>query len=169
MAKKRKPYVQTLDKIKAKCDEVGDCWLWNGAHDGKGRPVCVHMGERISVRRIAKQLDEGREIQAHLVVACKCGDIRCVSPSCAVITTVKKAHQMAAERGSYSNPARDRRMALAKRARSPYGADAIAIVMGAETAKQGAQLTGMSASHAKAIRRGISRRDYSNPFAGLGA
>jgi hypothetical protein len=166
---KRKPYTQTLDKIKARCVEVGDCWVWQGAHDGKGRPVCVHMGKRISVRRLAKQLDEGREIQRHLVAACKCGDEKCVSPICSVITTVKKAHQMAAERGAYTNAARDRKMAMTKRAMSPYGAEAIAIVKDAPSASEAARRTGMSPSHAKAIRRGTARQDYSSPFAGLGA
>jgi hypothetical protein len=165
---KRKPYLQTLEKLKAKCEEVGECWIWQGAHDGKGRPVCVHNGKRISPRRLARQLTDGKEIQRHLVTACECGDIQCISPACSVVVTIKTAHRMAADRGAYSNAARDRRMALTKRAASPYGDEVIEAVKLAKSAAVAAKETGMSASHAKAIRAGRSRKDYSSPFAGLG-
>jgi hypothetical protein len=165
---KRKPYLQTLDRLKAKCDEIGDCWIWLGAHDGKGRPVCVHNGKRISPRRLARQFTEGREIPRQMVTACRCGDNKCISPACSVVVTTKTAHRMAADRGAYSNAARDRRMALTKRAASPYGDEAIEAVRLAESATVAAKETGMSPSHAKAIRAGRSRKDYSSPFAGLG-
>jgi hypothetical protein len=165
---KRKPYEQTLEGLKARCDEVGDCWIWKGAHDGKGRPICVHKGKRISPRRLARQLTDGREVQSNLVVGCKCGDIKCISPLCSMTTTIQKVHKLAAQRGVYQNAARDRRMVLTKRAASRYS-DKVETVKAAASAKEAAKQTGMSISHAKAIRAGRAWRDFSNPFAGLAA
>lgn len=165
----RKPKVHTLDSLRDCCEEVGQCWIWQGATDGKGRPQLRNglHGTR-SPRRLVRQLTDGKPVPAHLVVTCKCGDILCISSDCSVVATNSTTHKMAVARGSYRNAARDIRMALTKRAQSHISEDMVQIIRLAQSALDGHRQTGVSLSHCKAIRRGDARRSYSSPFAGLG-
>jgi hypothetical protein len=166
---KRKPFLQTLGGLKCRCTEEGQCWLWHGSEDGQGRPVAIHMGKRHPARRLARQFADGKEVPADKVVTSTCGNLACISPECSVITTNAMAHKMAAARGDYRNAERDRRMALSKRAQSTISDELVERIRAADNGRKAADETGVSYSHAKAIRAGRSRKDYSSPFAGLGA
>jgi hypothetical protein len=166
---KRKPFMQTLERLKSRCIEEGECWLWQGANDGNGRPVVVHMGARIPARRLARQLADDRIIPDTRQVTCTCGNLDCISPACSIVATPATTHKMASARGSYRNAARDRRMAVAKRANSPITEDVVQKIREAESGRAAADSTGVSYSHAKAIRAGRARKEYANPFSGLGA
>jgi hypothetical protein len=160
----------TLDDIKARCEEVGDCWIWQGAKDGHGRPQARHQGKVVYVRRLARELADGKPMPPNLVAASKCGDPGCVSPECSVRTTTKGKAKLAAARGAYSDPAKIARTMLTRRAQSRIP-DALVeqIRLAPGPCVRIAAETNVSVSHVKAIRRGAARRPISSPFAGLGA
>lgn len=161
---------EVLRLIRSRCIEDGDCWLWQGATDGHGRPQMRHKGERVYVRRVAREASDGKPIPEGLCAAAKCGNPGCVSPHCSVVTNQKGRAKLAVERGAFRHPDRMLRMAMTKRAKSRYSEDLIAQVrLAPPPCTRIAQETGVSLSHVKAIRSGAARREYNSPFAGLGA
>jgi hypothetical protein len=165
---KRKPKVFTLEMLLAKCIEVGNCWIWQGATDGKDRPQIRNgLHKSRSPRRVARELTDGKPIPEGAQVTSTCGDIACISPACSVISDPKTTAKMAVARGSYKRPDSDRRMALTKRAQSHITDETVQFIRNAENAKMAAAQTGVSHSYCKAIRRGDCRKDYTSPFAGL--
>lgn len=162
-----RPRFQTLERIKSHCEEVGDCWIWSGSEDGRGRPVCCHNGRRRPVRRVARELADGKPVPAHMQTTSRCGDILCVSPHCSVVATPKTTHRLAVERGSYKHPDSDIRMTMNKRAKSHITDETVALIRASASSRTAHAETGVSLSHCKAIRRGSARRDLSSPFAGL--
>lgn len=160
--------IVNLEIIKGRCIEEGDCWLWDGALDGHGRPQKRHEGKTVYVRRLVRELADGKPVPRSLVVAAKCGQKLCVSPQCSVSATTKRKAQMAADRGAYNNPAKAAKMIVMKRAKSWITEDLVnQIRVAPAPASRIAKETGVSLSHVKAIRNGSARRDFSSPFAGL--
>jgi hypothetical protein len=56
---------------------------------------------------------------------------------------------------------------MTKRAQSWITEEMVARIKAAPNGKVAAELTGVSHSHAKNIRRGTARADFANPFGGL--
>lgn len=160
---------RTIEEIRARCQEgEGDCWIWQGACDGHGRPQIRHGGKAMPVRRVVAGLRQGKEVAPYLVVAAKCQNLMCVSPDCAHITTTRGAAKMAAERGAYHSPAKTAKMAATKRAKSRISESLIEEIRASqESCYVLAARIGVSASHIKMIRRFQARRPSNNPFAGL--
>jgi hypothetical protein len=162
--------VTLLEKIRTRCEVVGDCWLWKqGCSDG-GMPIMGVLGKTRAVRRVVYaethgSIPEGKKISP------RCGHKKCVSPECLCAVTQKQATQAAAKRGAYSGAAKILKTALTMRARSKYSDEVVERIRTADgPAHLVAAETGVSLSHAKNIRRGTARKDYlDNPFAGLGA
>lgn len=164
-----RPFViHTLASLRARCDEIGDCWIWKGATDGHGKPSARHAGKGTNPRRVVRALKDGHPIQPGELVVATCHNPRCISPACSVRTDDKGRARIANEGGAYSNPAKNRRGAMTKRAKSWITEDAVAAIRAARTALEASQQTGVSLSHSKAIRRGAARKDYTSPFRGLG-
>lgn len=160
-----------LDDIKARCDEVGECWIWNGYVDSYGAPL-AYVGNRKmrAVRRIVRELTDGSPIPDGHVVVAKCGERRCVSPRCSMCATEKLKAQMTAERGAFINPVRDAKVALYRRAKSHITEEMVEhIRLAPGPTRRIAAETKVSLSHVKAIRRGEARKPLGSPFAGLGA
>jgi hypothetical protein len=73
----------TLQEIKARCDERGNCWLWQGAVNSKGYPQAKKDGGTFLVRRhvfynlLANIPSPGRATLKTL-----CGNSLCLSPNC---------------------------------------------------------------------------------------
>ena len=160
---------QTIARLSARCVEEGDCLIWQGGLDGHGRPQCRHQGKTCYVRRVMRELSDGKPVPQGRVVAAKCGNALCVSPACSVVGTDKHRAQLAAQRGAYRSAAKFARIAVTKAKRSRFPDDVVNQVRqhpGPATAA--AASVGMSLSHAKAIRRGTARAtSVRNPFAGL--
>jgi hypothetical protein len=159
-----------LALILSRCDEVGECWIWNGALDGHGRPQKRHEGKTVYVRRLVRALTDGQAVASDKVVPASCGCKLCVSPACSRTTTTKQKAQMAAKRGAYSNPAKIAKMMLQKRAASHISDELVAMIRAADgPCTRISAETKVSLSHVKAIRRGAARREMNSPFSGLGA
>lgn len=160
----------TLDDIKARCEEVGDCWIWQGGCDGHGRPVLSQNRRSVYARRYVRELVDGAPVPAGKVAASRCGDRKCISPHCSVVATTREKARMASARGAYLNPSRDAKVVLKRRAASRFSEEVIERVRQADgPAYRIAAEVDMSVSHVKAIRRGDARKPLSSPFAGLGA
>ena len=86
MSTTRKTRIHTVATLHSRCIEEGDCWIWQGACDGHGKPQVRHLGKTVYVRRLMRELKDGRRIPTGKVVACKCGMDKCVSPAHTVIT-----------------------------------------------------------------------------------
>ncbi len=168
----KKPHAiktHTLESLHARCVEEGDCLLWQGGCDGHGRPQCRHGGKTCYVRRVMRELVDGKPVPTGRVVPASCGNRLCVSPKCSEVGTDKRRAQLAAQRGAFSSAAKTARMVATKARRSDYP-DALVdqVRRHPGPASAAAALVGMSLSHAKAIRRGASRIGTArNPFAGL--
>lgn len=165
-----RPYtVQTMESMQARCIEVGECWIWQGGNDGHGKPVCKHRGKVVNPRRIVRELTDKKPLGPGVQVVPACHNPKCISPACSIRTDPKGRARIANERGAFNNPSKIRRSAMTKRAKSWITEDVVSKVRSARTAVEASELTGVSLSHSKAIRRGEARRDYGSPFAGLGA
>lgn len=164
--KRDKPMLtHTVQSLQARCVEFGNCWLWQGGTDSKGRPQTRHAGKVHYVRRLVRSLTDGAPLPVHLQAAATCGTTLCVSPHCSVPATPTKRGKLASARGAFRNPVKLRRMMATKRARSPFNDSLIARVRAMPPPCSAiAAATGISVSHVKAIRRSAARRDLSNPF-----
>lgn len=159
-----------LNKIKSRCDEVGDCWIWKQGCSDSGMPQMTVKNKTMTVRRLVYAevhggIPEGKRVSP------KCGHKKCVSPECLEAVTHKHAHQNAARRGAHSSMGKIVRTALAMRARSHITEEVVQRIREFEgPIRLICAETGVSQSHAKNIRRGTARRDFiASPFAGLGS
>jgi hypothetical protein len=159
--------LHSVKSLLSRCIEEGDCQIWQGATDGYGRAQTRHDGRIWYVRRLMFELTAGRPIKPGLVMACKCGNPRCVSMICAVETTNKGRARLAVARDAYRNADKIRRMTVTRRANSKFSDELVEQIRNMdESCAKISKAVGMSLSHVKAIRRGTIRIDYkTNPFA----
>lgn len=159
-----------LKIIKSRCKEDGECWIWTGATDDRGRPTMHYKGKTMAVRRVVRMLTDGKDIPTGMQVPCECGRTGCVSPECSSVTTPKQRAVMAASRGAFNRPDAMLKSMMTTRARSHITEEMVRRIRDADgPAWRVADAEGVSLSHAKSIRAHRARRDYSSPFAGLGA
>lgn len=164
--------VITLDEIKARCEEVGDCWIWQGATSDTGYPIMKRgAGPCLLVRRVVAGI-KGTPPAARQPVVVTCGEKCCCNPDHVRLSTVKKVAEAAAKAGAYSSI--DRCAKVAKARRAAPGAKlnegkARDIRLSAKTSAALATEYGVSLSLIKSIRAGRAWKDYASPFAGLGA
>lgn len=161
----------TLEEIHARCEEVGDCWIWQDAVSATGYPIMRRRpGPCLLVRRVAVELD-GRPAAPRQPVAASCGDKRCCNPEHLAPTTLSAVGAAAAAKGAYSSPTRGAKIAKAKRATGKL-TEAIAAEIRAsdETGPVLAARYGVDKSLINSIRSGKAWKTYTgNFFAGLGA
>lgn len=162
-------YTPEIEAIRAKCEEVGKCWIWTGCTDGHGRPQKRWGGRTYYVRRLVRELVDGKPLPPDRQAAATCGCITCVSPDCSVAATPTERSMLAAARGSFNRPDKMAKMMATKRAKSHISDELVQRIRTAEgPTSRISRETGVSQAHVKAIRRGTARRDWTNnPFAGL--
>lgn len=162
----------TLQIIHDRCDEVGDCWLWKDATGAQGYPIIRRRpGGCQLVRRVVVALD-GRPAMARQPVASTCGEKLCCNPAHLAPSTIAAVAKKAAANGSFSRPERAARIAASKRKSDSAKLtmeQAREIRASTESGPVLAERYGVNRSLIGGIRRGQAWRDYSNPFAGLGA
>ena len=158
--------------LKARTVEEGECWIWmectsNGYPQANLRKLQAHP---VLVRRIAAAL-AGRAPEAGQPVRMKCRCKQCVNPAHATPSSTKEIGRMAAKRGAWKGVVRAAKISAARLKTSTIDADAVTAVKMAErgTLQAVCEQYGVAYSTAKAIRSGRIRRDYSSPWAGMGA
>jgi DNA-binding CsgD family transcriptional regulator len=155
-----------LEYLRARSDEVGQCWEWTGALQGpRGAPVMRHDGVAQPVRRvIAEQL--GLPVRSRMATVRCCNNL-CVNPAHVVVLTRKQLQQRTAKVTQlHADPLRCRKLAqTARRTAKLTEAQVIEIrSLDGLTQRQIAAQYGVSQSTVSAIRRGVKWKDYSNPW-----
>lgn len=157
-----------LERVKAKVVEVGDCWEWQGAmqttspvptmnFEGKVKPVRRHLAEAM-----------GLPVQGKLATY-RCGNALCVHPDHLMVITRKKLQQrIAKEFKHHANPIRLKKLSDKARARSKLTAELAQAIRDAEgTQRDIAAQYGVTQATVSVIKRGVTWRDYTNPFTQL--
>lgn len=150
--------------------EEGDCRLWTKAKDRQGNPLMRHGDNQHRVQNVIWKA-AGNELPAthRLIMKCKNKDCILLEHMVRVDRTVP--FKIAAAEGKWSGPARAAK--LAKSARERIGMfepdDIIKIRASELTNVELANEYGCNKSSIAQIRRHLTYKDYSSPFAGLGA
>lgn len=160
---------ESLEAIRANCDEVGDCWEWRGAMDGTA-PVMRPAGgsKLVPVRRVVMKLSGKKLADGHLACA-KCLNKRCVAPAHAVGLTRHQLQLRTAKVTQYgSSPVRRAKIARERRKRSHITPEIVDQMRasGLNSRAAGAAF-GCGQSAASDILGGRTWIDYTSPFAGL--
>lgn len=168
-SRKTKPkQVQTIETMLARTTEEGECRLWNG-YIGNGVPQVSHKGKVVAVRRLMLDL-QGRELKPGEHAVPRCKNPECVHPDHILVRNASQ-HSKAMLAVPRNEPLRAARCAEHKRkngakinmeiAREIRASDEAGHVLGARF--------GIDKSMVARIRNGDSWREFSSPFAGLGA
>lgn len=157
--------IHTVQSLKEKTIEDGDCWEWQG-YCANGTPSVSHDGKMISVRRLFTQLLGGQLREGYYVP--KCGNKICVNPQHTTYNDPKQ-HMKKANRNALKSPTRRLKIQLYKRATvaklTQEKADEIR--SSSETSRVLAARYGVDKSIICRIKSGQAWVNLSNPFAGL--
>lgn len=160
----------TLAWLIERSTEEGNCWIWNGKLSTQGYPVtCITRGY-VLVRRIAAVLAEKPfENGQPIAVTCHCR--QCVRPEHVRPSDNSTIGKAAAKRGGWKSAARAAKISAVRLANTSISQDAVHAIRLAERGelKGICSQHGVSYSTARAIRSGRIRKDYSSPWAGMGA
>lgn len=74
--------VWTLDTVRNRCTEEGECWLWDQSLNSCGYPQACIDGKNTRVQRYIFAVLLGRRLQSRWVVTAKCRNKRCCAPDC---------------------------------------------------------------------------------------
>jgi len=163
-------YNITIDQIKSKCVEEGECWIWNAAISAEGYPIMKRYGcPCVLVRRVSIAID-GRPPAARQPVVSTCGQKLCVNPNHLSRSSWKKVGKRAAENKSFSGIVRCSKIAMAARVgKSAKITAEIAqeIRESAGTHREISQRFGISKSLVTKIRAGKAWKNYHDPFISL--
>lgn len=117
------------------------------------------------MKRYLWELMTGKKLKKGKRVFCNCESVGCVHPE-----HIEAKTYCAHQKGKKIRADVRLRMTKTKREQSRFNEAAIESIKRAElNERQAKELFGMSRDHFYKIKSGDSRRDYSNPFAGLGA
>lgn len=158
-----------LARILARCEEEGDCLLWQGGCTKVGgRPIISFRSGCRYVRTLMYEIAHASAPPAGMVLAPRCRNPACVSRKCVRPITVQALRRLDAARGAYSSPAANAARVLVARRRVRIPEQVVQRVRAFEgTSAQAAQATGVSLAHTKAIRAGRARAPLDNPWRGL--
>lgn len=161
----------TVEAIREKCVEEGDCWLWQGAMSHGTRPVARLDGTRklVGVRRLMLELcgiEPGRN-----KVFPTCGNQACLNHEhLKPMTHAAMLKRVAAQTGYAQSVTRNAKIAAGKRKHSPITPELVEEIRSSpESGRAVARRMGLCQSTVQAIRAHDSWRDYANPFFQLAA
>jgi predicted XRE-type DNA-binding protein len=157
-----------LEYVYLRSEEIGDCWEWQGALQACGTtPMMRHKKKTISVRRLI-MLEQGLDVQGK-VATCTCSNPLCVNPEHLELTTRKRLSKRLAVQLSHSfTRLRKAQISTTVRLRGKLTAqiaDEIRLASGKQ--REIAARYSISQSTVSVIKRGLTWRDYQNPFAQL--
>lgn len=80
---------KSLDLIRANCELLGQCWVWQASVNSAGYPQAAFDGKGGGrmVRQAVMELLGRDKPKAAFVLSSRCGDKRCCSPDCLRWTT----------------------------------------------------------------------------------
>ena len=154
----------TLESLRARTTEDGDCLIWTGSDNGKGIPKVKNGNGGMGVRRVVWELRKGKIPEGKQVIV-TCGHAGCIEHlALATKAQVSKAAQsrpdVRAHRSATSaKAARAKAKLTMELARQIRNDPREGIVVAAEL--------GVCKSTVSHVRRNRTWVDRSNPFAGL--
>lgn len=163
-----------IEKIRARCIEEGDCWLWQG-YSANGVPMVSNglptgAGKKmVPVRRVVLEA-AGKAVKPSAVLVPSCDNPACVCEA-HIIHRHRKAHLAAMTKKAIAVAADAERVAKitkSKRSVSRFTINEIrAIRESDDSYQQIADRFGTSKSNIGRIMRHERWKDQANPFAGL--
>ena len=157
--------IHTIESLKKRTIEDGECWEWQG-YCANGTPSVSHDGKMISVRRLFTQL-LGNTVREGYYVP-KCGNKLCVNPEHTTYNDPKQ-HMKKAARKALQSPTRRLKIQIHKRATTAKLTQEMAdeIRCSEGPSRVIAEKYGVNKSVICRIRAGKAWVNLSNPFAGL--
>lgn len=160
-----------LDDIKARCEEVGECWIWQGTVLRKRFPIAKVKNATVYPKREAWAAHHGKPVPDGMCVVnrpVKCHDPLCCNPDHLTVATKRQVLQKVVADGKLHTPTIRAKIAVAKRAGSKLSDEAVQeIRFSDEPVAVLAARHGITETYGHMIRRGHSRKDYSSPWRGL--
>lgn len=157
-----------IDIIKERTIEVGDCWEWQGALQACGTtPTIRHKKRTMSVRRLIMEV-QGYSLESK-VATCTCANHLCVNPEhIEVITRKKLTKRVASQIRRSVNVIRMAKISTIARQHAKLNEQLAEEIRQAEgTQREIAKRFNVSQATVSVIKRGLTWRDYNNPFAQL--
>ena len=163
-------YEEALAKIYTKAYDDAGCMIWTGSMTSSGYPRVVAKGRATTVRRMLAEKKLGRPLRENEFAASTCNCATCVADEHIRVVTIAKRREETGAAGGYSNPAKAAKISAFKRKTAKLTKE------NAENARSdprpsavvGAEL-GVCGALIRQLRRGEVWKDYTSPFAGLGA
>lgn len=167
-----KPLAQhTVESLKARCVEEGDCWLWQGYLTNKTPQVFTKVdGKRamVSVRKLLRELATGQPQPAGHY-GNTCGNYQCVCPE-HTLWKGEDAHMRYMAKRRTVSPmlaSKLRRIRVEAGQAKLDEAKAQAIRLSEESGPALAERYGVSRSLINKIKRGLAWRVFAGPWQGL--
>jgi predicted XRE-type DNA-binding protein len=162
--------VTLIEQIRKHVVEEGDCWNWTGALQGCGTVPTMNYKRKVgAVRRFILQeqgvdLDKGKRLATYT-----CGNTMCVNPEHTAPATRRAVQRRTTEElGHQKSLLRRKKLADNARKRAKLNPELARQVREADgTQDEIAERFGISQATVSAIKRGVTWKDYNNPFAGL--
>ena len=158
-------YPKTLDRLRARCVEVGDCWEWQGYFTSTGQPGVRWHSNNTSARRVALQLVNPTPPEPGQDYAlCTCGNPRCINPKHARWASKSECMLAGHRKNLRSDLPRAAKIAATQRATRAKitMAQAQDIRTSTDTLVQLAARYGISRNYVSRIRAHQAWRDYTS-------
>ena len=94
----------TMDEVRSRCDEVGNCLIWRQSVNSGGAPSASVRGKTMTVRRLVYVELLSKELKAGRRLTVRCHNPLCVSESCIVQRTQADILRNARQRALASDP-----------------------------------------------------------------
>lgn len=152
--------------LTGKVREDDECLIWIRGYGGEKRdtPMTWVNGKHRSVKSWLWELMTGKRAEKGTRVFLTCGNVGCVHPKHLQVKS-HSSHQKGSKLGMNVRI----KIATTKRETAKFSEEQIYEVRYGELNEhQAKEKFGMSRDHYYKIRQGVVRRDYRNPFMGLG-
>jgi hypothetical protein len=159
----------TIESLKNKSVEEGECWIWQGYFVKQNVPMVYHDGTMRAVRRLIFQMNTESESTRRWYYVPSCGDYRCINPEHIKRLTAKQ-HMSAMAKSLANNPSKQaiKSAKISEKKRKLTPEQVSEILNTNELAYKLAEKFGVCRSTVGRYRQGnagISNKI--NPFAGL--
>jgi hypothetical protein len=161
-----------IERIYKHVEEDGECWNWTGALQACGAsPVMRWQGKTASVRRLIMLDKTQSRIRKNWLASYRCGNPMCVHPEHMGWTFRGPIQRRTTDEQQYHiDVMRCKKLSDKARAKGKLTLElATEIRMAEGNQRQIAAQYGVSQATVSAIKIGKTWRNYSSPFAGLGA
>ena len=162
--------VHTVDGVKARVIEEGECWLWQGYIQNKTPQIAHYIDGKkvmVSVRKLLRELETGKpQPKGHY--ANTCGEYRCVNPDHTIYRS-KDTHMriMGRSKGSLTKSAKLREYRVSTGQVKLSESKAQEIRLSEDSGPVLADRFGVSRGLINRIKQGRAWRVLSSPWQGL--